>query len=99
MRIALVFSLLLAVLAVLFALQNPQTIRVNFILYETSGSAALVLIVTFAIGVLVGLLSTLPGRIRDRRQLKKTKRQLDKETTPSESEAPSVSEAPGDPTR
>jgi putative membrane protein len=98
MRIALVFSLLLSVVAVLFALQNPQTIQVNFIVYETSGSAALVLIVTFAIGVVVGLLSTLPGRIRDRRALKKTKRKLERETSPSES-PPAVSDSPGDPTR
>ena len=101
MRIALTFSLLLAVLAVVFALQNPQTIQVNLIFMETSGSAALVLIITFAMGVVVGLLSTLPSRIRDRRALKKTRRHLEKATSdPSETPStPSVSEAPGDPTR
>jgi putative membrane protein len=98
MRIALVFSLLLAVLAVLFALQNPQTIEVNFVVYRTSGSAAFILIVTFAVGVVVGLLSTLPGRIRDKRALKKTKRKLEKETQPAASPPP-VSDSPGDPTR
>lgn len=74
MRIALIFSLILSVLAVVFALQNNDTIAVNLLFFETRGSAALVLIVTFALGVLVGLLSTLPGRIRDKRTIKKFKK-------------------------
>lgn len=76
MRVALVFSLLLAVLAVVFALQNPQQMDVNLLFIETRGSTALVLIVTFSIGVLVGLLSTLPSRIRNRRQISKLKKEL-----------------------
>ncbi len=70
MRFTLVLSLLIAVLAVVFALQNPQFMEVNLLFARTEGSTALVLIITFAIGVLVGLLSTLPGRIRDRRRIK-----------------------------
>jgi putative membrane protein len=71
MRAALVFSLVLAVLAVVFALQNPQVMEVNLLFFRTEGSKALVLIITFALGVVVGLLSMLPGRIRDKRALKK----------------------------
>jgi putative membrane protein len=74
MRAALVFSLVLAVLAVVFALQNPQVMEVNLLFFRTEGSKALVLIITFAIGVVVGLLSMLPGRIRDKRALKKLRR-------------------------
>ena len=103
MRFALVFSLALAVLAVVFALQNPQMIEVNLLFVETEGSAALVLIVTFAIGVLVGLLSTLPSRIRDRRKVKTLKKQTKSEHSaasqmpspdpPSASDVPSSSSA------
>jgi len=71
MRITLVFSLLLAVLTVVFALQNDDPMAVDFLFFNTQGSTALVLIVTFTLGVVVGLLSTLPGRIRDRRKLNK----------------------------
>lgn len=74
MRFALIFSLLVAIVAVVFALQNPQTMEVNLLFVETQGSAALVLLVTFAIGVVVGLLSTLPSRIRDKRKIKKLKK-------------------------
>lgn len=77
MRIALVFSLLLAVLTVVFALQNDDPMTVDFLFFNTQGSTALVLIVTFTLGVVVGLLSTLPGRIRDRRELKKIQKSKD----------------------
>lgn len=101
MRFALIFSLALSVLAVIFALQNPQTIEVNLLFVETEGSAALVLIVTFAIGVVVGLLSTLPGRLRDRREVKALKKQMKSgsgpqmpSSSPAASEKPSSSSAP-----
>jgi putative membrane protein len=74
MRLTLIFSLLVAIVAVVFALQNPQMMEVNLLFLETQGSAALVLLVTFAIGVVVGLLSTLPGRFRDKRKIKKLKK-------------------------
>lgn len=97
MRFALIFSLALAVLAVIFALQNPQMIEVNLLFVETQGSAALVLIVTFAIGVVVGLLSTLPGRLRDRRQVKQMKKQMGSGSSPkmpSTPSSPSASDMP-----
>lgn len=75
MRFGLIFSLLLAIVAVVFALQNPQTMDVNLLFFQTQGSTALVLILTFGFGVLVGLLSSLPGRLQARRELKALKKQ------------------------
>lgn len=77
MRFGLVFSLILAILAVIFALQNPQTMEVNLLFFRTQGSTALVLILTFGFGVLVGLLSTLPSQLRTRRKLKKLQAEQD----------------------
>ena len=76
MRFTLVLSLLMAIVAVVFALQNPQMMEVNLLFINTQGSTALVLIITLGIGVLVGLLSTLPGRIRDRRKIKSLEKKL-----------------------
>lgn len=76
MRIALVFSLLLAILAVIFALQNPQMADVYLFGAEVRGSTALILIVTFAIGVLVGVFATLPGWISNRRKLHRLRKQV-----------------------
>jgi putative membrane protein len=94
MRFALVFSLIIAVLAVVFALQNPQTMEVNLLFVDTQGSTALVLIITFGLGVLVGLLSTLPGRIRDRRKIKSLEKSLQKVQDASFSSPSSSSSSP-----
>ena len=84
MRFGIVFSLLLAILAVIFALQNPQSMDVNLLIFHTEGSTALVLILTFGFGVLVGLLSSLPGRLRARKKLKALqKKQSDSDTRSS----------------
>lgn len=74
-RLAMVGALVLLFVAILFALQNTQPIRVNLLFVSTEGSAALVLVCTFIIGVLVGTLALVPARLRDRRRIK----QLEKE--------------------
>ncbi|PSQ86638.1 MAG: LD-carboxypeptidase [Bacteroidetes bacterium QS_4_64_154] len=83
MRFGLIFSLIIAIVAVLFALQNPQTMDVNLLFFETRGSTALVLMVTFALGIMVGLLSTLPKQLQARRKLKKLQRQIGSESKSS----------------
>lgn len=76
MRFGLLSGLILAILAVVFALQNPQPMEVNLLFFRTSGSTALVLILTFAFGVAVGLISSLPGRLRARRELKALRKKV-----------------------
>ncbi|MFO8099967.1 MAG: LapA family protein [Salinibacter sp.] len=76
MRLGLISALVLAVLAVIFALQNPQPMEVNLLFVATEGSTALVLILTFAFGVVVGLISSLPGRVRARRRVKELEKKL-----------------------
>jgi putative membrane protein len=92
MRFGLIFSLLLAILAVIFALQNPQPMDVNLLFFETEGSTALVLILTFGFGVAVGLLSSLPGRLRDRRKLKALRKSQQKSSS-SQASSPSSAES------
>lgn len=69
MRFTLIISLLLSILAVIFALQNPGFIEVTLFGLGYEGSKALVLILTFTVGVIVGVLGTLPGYIRNRRKV------------------------------
>jgi len=93
MRFGLLFSLLLAIVAVIFALQNPQPMDVNLLFYQTDGSTALILILTFGFGVVVGLLSSLPGRLRARRKLK----ELQKQRAPARSETSASNSPPKSP--
>lgn len=83
MRFGLVFSLVLAILAVIFALANPGTMEVDFVLFTTSGSTALVLLLTFGLGIVVGLLSTLPTLLRNRSKLKRLQEDEESETNAS----------------
>ncbi len=70
MRFALFLSLLLAVLAVVFALQNPAYMDVSLGPWDIRESTALILMVTFCFGVLVGVLATVPTIIKKRRRIR-----------------------------
>lgn len=89
MRLGLISALVLAVVAVIFALQNPQAMEVNLLFFQTEGSTALVLILTFAFGVVVGLISSLPGRLRAQRKVKEL--QKEQSTSPGSPSSPPTS--------
>lgn len=90
LRFNLILALVLAIVAVVFALQNTQLMTVNLVVYETQGSTALILILTFGLGVLVGLISTLPSRLRARRRLRELEqRQGEMEASASSKTTPS----------
>jgi uncharacterized integral membrane protein len=57
-------SLIIAILAVLFAIQNANIIIVSFLVWQFQGSLALVLLLTFALGFIAGLLIILPKLIK-----------------------------------
>lgn len=60
----LILALLVAIVAVIFALQNTAAITVSFFLWQISGSLALVVLVTLVVGVLVGWLFVAPSMLK-----------------------------------
>lgn len=66
MQLLLIVALGLAILTVIFALQNPIPVGVTFLIWKFEGSLALVLISTFALGVIVSLLISLPAIVKRR---------------------------------
>jgi uncharacterized integral membrane protein len=60
------FALIIAVVAVIFALQNTSAVTVTFFFWNFHGSLALVLLGALAAGLLIGLLAALPGLVRGR---------------------------------
>jgi len=72
----LILSLIIAILAVIFALSNPGYITLRFGPYQTEQSTALVVLVSFALGVLVGILTTVPGRLKRAREIRQLRKQL-----------------------
>jgi cytochrome bd-type quinol oxidase subunit 1 len=66
----------IAIIAVIFALQNLAAVTVSFLFWNIHGSLALVLLVTLAVGVLISLLASLPGLIRGKWALSSQKKKL-----------------------
>jgi uncharacterized integral membrane protein len=60
----LILALLIAVVAVIFALQNTATVTIAFFTFKATGSLSLVLLVTILIGILIGWLFAAPSLVK-----------------------------------
>ncbi|MEN6408475.1 MAG: LapA family protein [Anaerolineaceae bacterium] len=76
MQIFIVVSLLIAIVAVVFALQNMAAVTVSFLFWNFDSSLALVLLGTLAVGVLISLLASMPGSIRSKLAASNQKKKL-----------------------
>ena len=66
MQILLIFSFIIAFLAILFAIQNTEIVSIRFLLWETQGSLALILFIALVAGALISYLATTPSQIKQR---------------------------------
>jgi uncharacterized integral membrane protein len=71
MRFALILSLLIAIVAVVFAIYNPAEVTVSLVFYEITSPLAVVVIVILLAGVLVGILASLPSIMRRSARIRK----------------------------
>ncbi len=63
----LILALIVAVAAVVFALQNTNPVTVSFFIWQFKDQPlALILLIALAAGVIIGLLTILPGVIRNK---------------------------------
>jgi putative membrane protein len=76
MQIFIILSLIVAIIGVIFALQNLSMITVNFFFWSFHGSLALVLLATLLGGVVISLLASLPGLVRNRWSFSSQKKKL-----------------------
>lgn len=65
-----VLAFLLALLTVIFALENPEQMSLNLGPYEIHGTTAIILIVTFIFGVITGVLAMTPSSYTRYKKLK-----------------------------
>lgn len=66
MILLFIFSILIAIVASYFAMQNAIPVSVHFLGWNYDGSLAVVLLTTLGLGVVVALLMMLPVVIRQR---------------------------------
>ena len=72
----LVLALAIALLAVLFAVQNVTPVTVVLLAWVFEGSVALVVLVALIAGACVGILASLPAMLRARRYSARLRRQI-----------------------
>jgi putative membrane protein len=89
MQSFLIVALGLAILTVIFALQNTIPVGVTFLIWKFEGSLALVLMLTFALGVLVSFLVSIPAIVKRRSAISNQMKKIEelenrlRERTPS----------------
>lgn len=90
MQSFLIVALGLAILTVVFALQNTVPVVVTFLIWKFEGSLAMVLMLTFALGVLVSSLVSIPAIVKRRSATSNQNRNIEElETRLRESLPPS----------
>ena len=76
MQIFLFFALFIAVLAVIFAIQNNDQTIVQFAIWKFEESQALVLLITLAAGALISFFFSLPSNIKTRWTIRQQRKKL-----------------------
>jgi lipopolysaccharide assembly protein A len=76
MQIFLFFALVIAVLAVIFAVQNNDPTTVSFAVWKYNGSLALVLLVAVAAGSLISFFVSLPSNLRTRWTIRQQRKKI-----------------------
>lgn len=95
----LFLALIIAILLVLFAVQNPVYVTVSFFSWQIDGSLVFILVTVFAAGLITGILMSMPSILRKSfavRDHKRKIKQLEKymiEGSPVSSEGPEKQES------
>jgi len=76
-QVGLIFSLVLAILVAVFAIQNAGPVTLRFGIWSAETSLVVVILVAVAAGAALASLLGLPGWIRDRHRLRQLTRELD----------------------
>jgi uncharacterized integral membrane protein len=76
-QLALILSLVLAIMVAVFAVQNAGPVPLRFGIWSVETSLVVVILVAVATGAAVASLLGLPGWIRDRHRLRNLTRELD----------------------
>ncbi len=94
MRLILLIMIALLVLVVIFAVQNPGAVEVQFLTVQGELSLLLVTLAAFGLGVIAGISGMLPYYVRSRRRLRGTKKELKQERKPREEPTTSTRSVP-----
>ena len=76
--VLLIFSLIIAFIAILFAVQNNNPVEVKFLSWHYEGSLALILFIALLTGALISFLVTSPSLIKGKMASSSHKKRADR---------------------
>jgi putative membrane protein len=76
MQVLLILSFIIAFLAIIFAIQNDAPVTIEFLVWETRGSLALVLFIALLAGASIAYLASAPAQIRRRIRISHLQKRL-----------------------
>ena len=76
MQLSLIFALFIALLAVIFSVQNTSPVTINFLFWNFEGSLALILLITLVTGVIIGFLTSSPSLLKSRSAISTQKKKI-----------------------
>lgn len=76
MQLSLIFALIIALLAVIFSVQNTEPVTIKFLFWTFQGSLALILMITLVTGVVVGFLTSSPSMLKNRSTISTQKKKI-----------------------
>jgi uncharacterized integral membrane protein len=76
MQIMLIFSLIVAIIAVIFAVQNADTTNIQFLFWEKEVPIAAALLAAVLLGVLMSVLASSPSSIRRKLTIRNQRKQI-----------------------
>ena len=74
--LTLILALAFAILAVIFALENPVIVTMSFFGRAVEGSLALFILLGVILGVIIGMLVMMPGTVRHSLELRNHRRRI-----------------------
>jgi uncharacterized integral membrane protein len=72
----LILALAFAILAVIFALENPVIVTMSFFSREVEGSLALFILLAVVVGIIIGMLVMAPGTVKNSLELRNHRRRI-----------------------
>jgi len=76
MQILLIFSFIIAFVAIIFAIQNTAITPIRFLIWQSEGSLALILFIALVAGALISYLATTPTQIKQRMTISNQRKRI-----------------------
>lgn len=76
MQRTLIFALIAALILVVFTIQNADTVDIRLLLWDVNSSKALIILITLALGSLIGILVSIPSWSKKKKEVEQLKKEI-----------------------